>query len=196
MKKLSLLLTIISLSVMLVFLGCKKDPPPDPTPTNGQVVFWVASDFGCGNITVTLNGISKAITGFSGTGSPTCGAGEAATFEIAPGTYTYSAACNSKTWNGTVTITSGSCSKIELTGGVAATGQTMFWIASDLGCGNITVTCNGVSKEITGYSSKWRSCLRHKWNCNVRFCPRNIYLFCQMQREDLEWKRHNYGFRL
>ncbi|MES3016943.1 MAG: hypothetical protein V4721_04160 [Bacteroidota bacterium] len=36
--------------------------------------------------------------------------------------------------------------------------QAMFWIETDLGCGVITVTCNGVSKDITGYFASEPSC--------------------------------------
>ena len=126
----------------------------------GQATFWVASDLGVGNITVTCNNATQTITGFSSTGVPSCGASGCANFNLNPGTYTFSASGGSLTWNGTITVTSGVCSKQQFTntgggtgGGGTGTGQTTFWVATDLGVGNITVTCNNTTQTITGFSS-------------------------------------------
>lgn len=158
------LLILISFFTIF-FTACKKDSIA-PTPaagggtTSGDAMFWTSSDLSCGNITVTLSGTSKLITGYS-TGIPTCGAANTATFSVSPGTYTYTAGCTGKTWSGSITITAGNCSSIDLAntaGGGGTTGQGMFWIASDLGCGNINVTCNGITRTISGSYSTAPSC--------------------------------------
>lgn len=59
---------------------------------------------------------------------------------------------NSSTTSGTTTggTTAGGTTAGGTTGG-SGTGQAMFWIQSDLGCGNVTVYISGVSKTITSY---------------------------------------------
>lgn len=160
------LIMLAFVSLLFFFSGCKKEDlipgggGGGSTPTMGSFIFWTASDFGCGNITVTVNGISKMITG-PYSSMPPCGASGGANFELAPGTYTYSASCTGLNWTGSITITAGGCQALQLTaaggggggGGGSTTGQGMFWIASDLGCGNISVTVNGVTKTITQYYS-------------------------------------------
>ena len=120
--------------------------------TTGQGMFWIASDLGCGNITVVCNGTSRTISSVYGS-APACGASGIATFDLSPGTYPFTASCSGKTWTGSIIIIAGACSKTQLTnsggGGGGSTGQGMFWIASDLGCGNITVVCNGISRTIS-----------------------------------------------
>jgi hypothetical protein len=131
------------------------------TSDNGQVMFWAASDLGCGNILVTCNGISSNVTGYSAT-APLCGTSTAATFTLPPGTYNYSASCSGGlSLNGTTTVTANGCNKIELVknggntggGGFLANNTVTFWVASDLGCCEITVKCNGISRTITGFYS-------------------------------------------
>jgi hypothetical protein len=133
--------------------GCTKTQLTGSATTTGQAMFWTAADLGCGSITVNCNGVTRTISSYYSSGAPACGASGAATFDFAPGTYSYSASCSGKTWNGTVTVTANGCSKTQLTGSATTTGQAMFWIASDLGCGNITVTCNGLSSTISSYYS-------------------------------------------
>lgn len=127
--------------------------------TTGQGMFWIASDLGCGNITVVCNGITRTISSFYGS-APSCGSSGCATFDLSPGTYSYTASCTSKTWNGSITITAGGCSRIQLTssGGGSTTGQGMFWIATDQGCGNITVVCNGITRTISSYYASAPPC--------------------------------------
>ncbi|HEY5368921.1 MAG TPA: hypothetical protein VIJ75_08010 [Hanamia sp.] len=156
------IVTTITIAIFICF-SCRKtpiDPPPvvnDSTP--GQAMFWVASDLGCGDITVICNGVTAQITGYSQT-TPSCGATNTATFTLAPGTYNYSASCSNLTWSGTITVSANECSNIQLKGnggssggGGNTTGQVMFWTSSDLGGGNITVICNGLTSQITGYYS-------------------------------------------
>ena len=135
--------------------------------STGNAMFWIASDLGLGNITVTCNGISRTISGYYGS-SPSCGATNCANFSLSPGTYSYSAKAGTASWSGTINVTSGGCSKMQLTysgntgggtsGGGTSTGNATFWVASDLGLGNITVTCNGISRTISSYYSSSPSC--------------------------------------
>ena len=100
----------------------------------------------------SANGISRTISSVYAS-SPPCGTSGTATFDLAPGTYAYTASCSGKNWSGTITITAGGCQKVQLTssGGGSTTGQAMFWTAFDRGCGNITVVCNGISRVISGF---------------------------------------------
>ena len=159
-----IILGLLALSVF--FTGCKKEdllPTPPSSPSTGQGMFWSSADLGCGNITVSIGGTSKVISNYYNTSTPSCGAAGCATFDLSPGTYSYTASCTGKNWSGSITITAGGCSTIELTnsgggGGGSTTGQTMFWIASDLGCGNITVVCNGISRIINSVYGTSPSC--------------------------------------
>ncbi|WP_310008366.1 hypothetical protein [Flavobacterium granuli] len=126
----------------------------------GQAMFWTQTDLGVGAITISCNGITKTINQYYSSGAPSCGAAGGANFDLDPGTYSYSASGGLLTWSGTITVTSGGCSKMELTSSGAEggstgtnTGQAMFWTASDFGVGSITVTCNGSSKTIDSYYS-------------------------------------------
>lgn len=165
LKSLRLFLLFSFLSVF--FTACKKEslvPTPPSGPASGEGMFWIASNLGCGNITVTIGGISKLITGYYDTGIPECTGSKTATFALLPGTYSYTASCTGLSWNGSITITSNGCTKIQLTssggggGGGGSTGQGMFWIASDLGCGNINVVCNGITRTITSVYATAPSC--------------------------------------
>jgi hypothetical protein len=162
-KKLLILVTIIAL-----FTGCEKDDlipggggGGGTTPTTGLYVFWVASDFGCGNITVTINGISKLITGPYST-VPPCNSSGAATFDLPAGTYAYTASCAGLNWSGVITVIAGGCFSQQLTsaggGGGSTTGQGMFWVNSDFGCGPINVICNGITKTITSFYASVPAC--------------------------------------
>lgn len=82
--------------------------------TTGNATFWVQTDLGCGNITVVLNGTSGVISNYYSS-NPSCNASGSANFELPAGTYSYSASCTNLTWNGTITITNGGCSTMQLT---------------------------------------------------------------------------------
>ncbi len=161
MKKTFVHLPLFLLACISLFCGCRKEEPETPAPKTGQVVFWTASDLGCGNITVTINGKAEVITGYHPS-APGCGANNAATFDLPEGNYSYTAQCTGKTWSGQVTFTAGQCFKLQLTGGSGpgtTTGQATFWTASDLACGNITVNVSGITRTISSYySSSTPSC--------------------------------------
>ncbi len=154
------------LFVVLCFSSCKKDlaVPDDDMPAMGKAQFWLRSDIGCGNITVIVNGVSKVLDSYFSSGYPGCNAANTVNYELAPGTYPFSASCSGRTWQGNVTVVANQCTPIELTlansssggsggGGSNTTGQGMFWIASDLGCGTINVSINGISRTITSFYS-------------------------------------------
>lgn len=83
----------------------------------GDLIFWTNQDLGCGNISVTLEGIGgTTISGYYGS-APDCSSTNAGgNFnDIAPGTYNYSASCTDYTWNGTVTVPEDGCMTFQLT---------------------------------------------------------------------------------
>lgn len=156
---------------LLIIVGCTKDAGDEGDnggggsgATTGQAIFWIQSDFGCGNITVTCGGLNRQITGYYSSGTPDCAGSWGAKFTLDPGTYNFSASCTGKTWSGTITITAGNCSVIQLTnnggstGGGASVAPVIFWVDSDFGCGPINVTMGGVTKQITAYQSTAPSC--------------------------------------
>ncbi len=89
-----------------------NNPPPSST---GNAMFWTSSDLGCGQISVTCAGQSGTISSYYSSTTPNCGASGCANFTLPAGTYNFSASCTSKTWNGSITVTTGSCSRIRLT---------------------------------------------------------------------------------
>ncbi len=81
----------------------------------GNIMFWIGSDLGCGSISVTLQSEgSGSITSYYGS-SPDCGASGCANFTVAPGTYSFSASCGDYTWDGSITVTEDQCSKMQFT---------------------------------------------------------------------------------
>ncbi|TDQ80150.1 hypothetical protein [Sphingobacterium yanglingense] len=81
---------------------------------SGAISFWTKTDLGCGNITVSIGGQSKLISQYFGT-MPNCGADGTATFILPAGNYTFSGSCVNITWNSTVTISAGVCTRMQLT---------------------------------------------------------------------------------
>lgn len=83
----------------------------------GSVIFWTNQDYGCGPISVTLNGEGNStITGFYPGSSPDCEDVDAGGVfdELAPGSYSYSANCVDYSWSGNITIEEDSCLSIRL----------------------------------------------------------------------------------
>jgi uncharacterized protein (TIGR02145 family) len=146
----------ITLSVMVSFLfrGCVKEPV---VPQTGQVMFWVASDLGCGpTITVNCNGEIKLISKYYSGGTPSCDADGCATFSMAPGDYSFTAFCSGKNWSGTVTVTSGGCSTMQLTASGGGGGGGSTGIITGFNCSSVSnsgtlstgVAASGVSSTI------------------------------------------------
>lgn len=98
--------------VELYFLEFMNNPSAYTTPpvVSGKISFW--SNFkGGGNISVYIEGTYIGeIKSYFKEGTPNCGQSGTLTFEYKPGTYNYKASNNNRTWSGTITITSGSCS--------------------------------------------------------------------------------------
>ncbi|MBN8834286.1 MAG: hypothetical protein ABS68_13175 [Niastella sp. SCN 39-18] len=133
---------------------------------SGRVMFWQQTNQG--QISVTCAGQTQVISSYFSGGAPsTCGTSGCATFSLNPGTYNYIASSSSGSWSGTAVVTANGCNRIQLTGGNGGGGgggynsvaNVTFWVASDLGCGNITVSCGGTTHTITSfYGSGAPSC--------------------------------------
>ncbi len=142
-------------------LGSRTKVPP-PTTNNGQVVFWETNATGCPSATdVTINGITNKVTTFS-VSTPACGSSGNATFSLPPGSYNYTASCSGVTKTGTVTVTAGQCTPVQLnwtTPPPDGTGQVVFWETSATGCPTLTdVVINGVTKQISTFSASTPQC--------------------------------------
>lgn len=85
-----------------------------PVIKTGQASFWMAADPGCGAITVNVDNKTANITGFHPNGISVCGTTGNATFTLAPGTYTYTAACTGESWSGEVTVIADGCTSVKL----------------------------------------------------------------------------------
>jgi len=90
-------------------------PPPDDRAAYGQVAFWMMSDLMCHHVDVTILGQSRTITQYYAGGAPGCGASGCANFDLPTGTYSFTARCTDKTWDGSVVITAGGCCMLKLT---------------------------------------------------------------------------------
>lgn len=85
--------------------------------TDGSVVFYGKPDMSCGQITVTVNGSgSKKISNFYGAlVEIECGMEGCANYTLTPGTYTYTAKCDGRSWGpASFTVTASGCKKIKL----------------------------------------------------------------------------------
>jgi len=125
---------LLPLFFITLFAGCKKDKDEDeglcPDRSYGGVggnhnyVFWVAKDYGCGQITVEVTDqdgntwtAQKKITGFYANFPPDCNNPTNCAVGSAPigWKYTYRAYCSGKEWKGTLPVECNSgCSLIEL----------------------------------------------------------------------------------
>jgi hypothetical protein len=112
MKKILTQLTGIFL-LSAIILGCKKDEDRFHPELAGQVVFWTSEDLG--EITVKCNDREHTTTYFYSSGIPDCGDIGCATFNLMPGTYSFSASNGYDVWEGEVTATANLCSTMRLT---------------------------------------------------------------------------------
>ncbi|WP_445737656.1 hypothetical protein [Mariniflexile sp.] len=164
---------IVTLIIVLQFSSCTEDANDESndgildnnetgiitndTATTGQAMFWMASDLGVGNITVSCNGSSKLLDKYYNSGIPNCGAIGAANFILNPGTFSFSAKGGALIWNGTITVTNGGCSKVQLTnsgiggGGVNLNGK---WLGTD----GRTFTISGSNGVFNSFGTgNWKS---------------------------------------
>jgi hypothetical protein len=160
MKKLLTLLVFISfLGLMQLLISC-SEPDSDSNPaseeTMGEATFWLASDLGLGNIAVTCDGATEIITGYY-TSTPDCGSSSSANFSLSPGTHAYSANAGTVNWNGSITVTAGSCSKLELLyNGENIPGNELLngnWMSS---AGN-GITISGTQGVFYAFSTNWQT---------------------------------------
>lgn len=108
----------IGLITILQICSCTEDRTIDvaQTETTGQAMFWTASDLGVGSISVSCDGTTRTFNSYYNTGVPSCGASGVANFTLNPGVYSFSASGGGLSWSGSITVSSGGCSKLELTG--------------------------------------------------------------------------------
>jgi len=90
-------------------------PPPDDRSGYGQITFWMQSDLQCYNVEVSIQGYSGTITQYYAGGAPGCATVGCANFNLSAGTYSYTARCSDKSWDGSVVITAGGCCMLKLT---------------------------------------------------------------------------------
>lgn len=139
------------------------------TNSKGKISFYTRSDLGCGPIKITVDGnITKTLNQYFPSGINDCSQGTS--FELTPGTHSYTASCQNQTWNSSFQITADGCLKYELksnsgntnTGNSGNTGSTgnntnskgkiAFYTKSDLGCGSIKITVDGkITKTLNQY---------------------------------------------
>ena len=102
---------ILGLALTLVgttFQSCNTTQP------DGQLLFWVNSDLGCGSITVTISGNNKTITSYYPSAQPDCNSSGCAVFTLQPGSYNVHAECTGYTWDFSKTVSSNTCTKTQL----------------------------------------------------------------------------------
>ena len=161
---------------------------------NGQVMFWSARDHGCGSINVTINGQTRTISNYSTSGAPAgCNISGFATFDLQPGTYSFTASCSKLTWQGSVSINSNRCLTYELQGNGGSNPGTnpstetkmVFWTkatkygridiyVNEVFRGTITNSYTGapncgaqgcVTVTISGQNNTWRATsATHNWS--------------------------------
>lgn len=103
-------LVFISLTT---FVACTKKEDRFNPSIAGQVVFWESEDLG--ETTVKCSGREQVISHFYSEGVPDCGDKGCATFNLMPGEYQFEASStNGYTWDGSVTVREGICSKMRL----------------------------------------------------------------------------------
>lgn len=140
---------------IMLFSCTKEEEPIVAAETNGNATFWVASDLKVGNIAVTCNGSTQIINGYYNSVIPSCGANSCANFNLLPGTYTFTAVGGSLSWNGSITVFSGGCTKQELIndggggGGYSLNGK---WLAS----GGLGILISGNTGTFYSFNSGWQ----------------------------------------
>lgn len=81
-----------------------------------DVSFYSRRDFGCGNISIQLQGAgSRTLSQYHPDGIGSCGSPGAATFSnLSPGSYTVRASCSDRSWNDTFSLPPNTCLRYEL----------------------------------------------------------------------------------
>lgn len=89
-----------------------------PVKDSGQVMLWSKSGCGGGTstspISVSIAGKNGQITKFNATEPTACGSDGAFTVKLAVGSYNWTAKCGTDSVTGSVTVTNGGCTKVEV----------------------------------------------------------------------------------
>lgn len=80
----------------------------------GNAMFWTNRDLGCGYVTVNVAGQTGTISSYYSSGPPACASAGCATFNLSPGTYSFTASCTGKSWSGNVVVSAGGCYTMRL----------------------------------------------------------------------------------
>jgi hypothetical protein len=86
-------------------------------PTPGKIKFWTSQDFGCGPISVELINVgSSTVSGYFSGGPGDCDntSGGGNFSGIDAGTYSFTASCSDRNWNGTLSVSDGGCTLFQL----------------------------------------------------------------------------------
>jgi len=108
-----------------------------------DLTFWMAANCSTSPVVVTVDSQTSQISQYYPNGAPACGGLGCASFNLAPGTYTYVATGSDSTWRGSVTVTKSGCVFQQLQ---CTPGSVTFWV--DSAADNIKVTLNGSSARI------------------------------------------------
>ena len=134
-----------AIATLLLIASCRRDDHNqyNYNPTY-NLTFWTAINCSPNPITVTVDSQTAVMSEYFPNVTPVCGTQGCANFNLAAGTYNYSATNTDTTWTGSVTVTKGGCTLQQF---FCTTGNVTFWI--DSAATNIKVTLNGGSKNIT-----------------------------------------------
>lgn len=161
------------LLLFIVIIASCSDEEGQYADVSATVTFWT-KHIGSSLPNVTINGKNAKIIE-TYTSAPSCDAYGCATFTLAPGTYQYTAT-GDQNWSGYITVTaSDECLTQELVITPTAYGDATFWTQTDLGCGTITVTINGISRYISSYYASKPSC--GSYGCANFNLPVGTYTF-------------------
>ena len=134
-----------AIATLLLMASCRRDDHNqyNYNPTY-NLTFWTAINCSPNPITVTVDSQTAVMSEYFPNVTPVCGTQGCANFNLAAGTYNYSATNTDTTWTGSVTVAKGGCTLQQF---FCTTGNVTFWI--DSAATNIKVTLNGGSKNIT-----------------------------------------------
>jgi hypothetical protein len=152
-----------------LLLACNEYSPiegityyPNSSTTSGQVIFWTESWLGGTAIDITIDAKIAGTVDQTFAEGPACGAPGAATVTLQEGTYEWSGmGANETPFYGIVTVTSKSCTKVEITpaniGLGPLTGETVvmkcLWTGGLLTIYNNKLVCTYASQ--TAPTAQW-----------------------------------------
>jgi hypothetical protein len=112
MKKTLLASLFTGIAILLTVYGCRKT---SLTRLSASAVFYLETDCGGGDVSVTVNGTTKVLKHILATGQvPTCGDTNTVTFNLTAGMISYTVSDDNGTWTDSVKLTASTCNKISL----------------------------------------------------------------------------------